>query len=374
MRIKEITNYLESWAPPEVSWDKDNVGLQIGSSSRRVTNVMLSLELSEKVLKEAKSKKCNFIFTHHPFIFSPLKKINTDDKDTGKLIEQLIKNNITLFSAHTNLDFTKDGVSFELAKTLKLNDIKFLVNEKNNQYKVVVFIPEQNVAKISEAIFNAGGGVIGEYEKCSFYSKGIGTFKGSDNTNPVIGRKDNFEKINEVRLEILVEKWNLNKVVDTIKANHPYEEPAFDVIPVILDNLNYGFGAIGTLEKSMTAKEFLSHTCNTLKTNDVRFTNGKRGKTKKVAVCGGSGSELLGEAIKQEVDAFITADVKYHTFQDGENKILFIDAGHYETEIHSLNIVKKKLEKFIKINKESVNVFKFSGSTNPIKYYNNNRR
>jgi len=374
MKGKEIINFIEDWAPPKVAWEKDNVGIQVGSTSRKVKNIMLCLELTEKVLDESIKKRCNFIFTHHPFLFTPLKSINIDDSNKGKLIETLIKNNITLYSAHTNLDFAKEGVSIELAKTLKLKDIKFLANEKNNQYKIVVFIPEKNVVKISEAVFSAGGGIIGEYKNCSFYTKGIGTFEGSSNSNPTIGNKNNFEKINEVRLEFIVNKWNLNKAVYAIKTNHPYEEPAFDIISVNNNNVNYGFGAIGTLSKSMTIKEFLAHTCKSLKTNDVRYTSGKKNKIKTVAVCGGSGTELLHEAINKEADAFITADVKYHTFQEGENKILFVDAGHYETEIHSLNSVKRKLEQFIKINKESVNIFKFSGSTNSIKYYNNKRR
>lgn len=371
MRAKDIIKFIENWAPPQVAWEKDNVGIQVGSTNRKISNVMLSLELTEKVLNEAIKKKCNFIFTHHPFIFTPLKNINIDDNDKGKLIEKLIKNDITLFSAHTNLDYTKEGVSFELANTLNLKDIDFLQNEKNNQFKVIIFVPAKNEVNVSEAIFNAGGGIIGEYKKCSYSSEGIGTFEGSSNSNPTIGSKNNFEKANEIRLEILVDKWNLNKVIGAIKKTHPYEEPAYDIYPVNNDNVNYGFGAIGTLEKAMTKKEFLAHTCKSLKTNDVRYTDGKKSKIKKVAVCGGSCADLLQAAINKGADAFITADVKYHTFQEGENKILFIDAGHYETEIHSLNAVKRKLEKHINSINESVKIFKYSGSTNPTKFYNN---
>jgi len=371
MRAKDIIKFIENWAPPQVAWEHDNVGLQVGSTTRKVNNVMLSLELTEKVLNEAIKKKCNFIFTHHPFIFTPLTNIHIGDNDKGRLIEKLIKNDITLFSAHTNLDYSKEGVSFELANTLNLNDIDFLQNEKNNQFKVVVFILENNEAKISEAIFNAGGGIIGEYKKCSFSSKGVGTFEGSSNSNPTSGSKNNYEKVNEVRLEILVDKWNLNKVVNAIKKTHPYEEPAFDIYSVNNENVNYGIGVIGTLNKSMTKKEFLAHTCKSLKTNDVRYTDGKKSKIKKVAVCGGSCADLVHVAINKGADAFITADVKYHTFQEGENKILFIDAGHYETEIHSLNVVKRKLGKYINSINESVNIFKYSGSTNPTKFYNN---
>ncbi len=373
MLAKEIITHIEKWAPPEIAWKDDNVGLQVGSAKTKVSNVLLSLELTEKVLDEAIAKQCNFIFTHHPFIFYPLNKININDTDKGYLITKLIKNDITLYSAHTNLDYTKNGVSFELAKVLELNDIKFLQNLNNNQVKIVVFVPEKSLEKVSDAIFKAGGGIIGEYKKCSFSNTGEGTFQGSGNSNPAIGKKGNFEKVHEVRLEVLVNSWILNKVVSAINETHPYEEPAFDIVPLYNENVNYGSGAIGTLKRSMNKNEFLFHVCNKLKTNNIRYTNGKKNKIKTVAVCGGSCADMVNIAISKKADAFITADIKYHTFQKGENRILFIDAGHYETEIHSLNIVKKELENLIINNNESVKVFKYSGSTNPVKFFNKKR-
>lgn len=371
MIAEDIINYIEHWAPPGIAWDKDNIGLQVGSKKQRIKNIFLCLELTEKALNEAIKKKANFIFTHHPFIFNPLKNINTDSDSKGKLIEKLIKNDITLFSAHTNLDFTKDGVSFELAKSLKLQNIQFLVNQKENQFKLVVFVPKDSLDKVSEDLHNAGAGIIGEYENCSFQLNGTGTFKGSKDSNPVIGEKGKSESVDEVRIEFLVDSWKLNKVLKSLQSSHPYEEPAFDVYPLKNKNVNYGFGAIGTLEKSLTTNEFLDYTCTSLKTNDLRFAKGKKNKIKKVAVCGGSGSDLLEAAIKNGADAFVTADLKYHTFQDGEDRILFIDAGHYETEVIALKMVKSKLEKFINKNGESVRVFNFSGSTNPVKFFNN---
>lgn len=371
MIAKEIIKFIENWAPPGAAWDKDNVGLQVGSSSLGVKNIMLCLELNEKVLSEAIRKKANFIFTHHPFLFKPLKRINISADPKSKLIERLIKNDITLFSAHTNLDFTKEGVSFELAKTLKLTDLDFLVNEKGNQYKLVVFVPKANLEFVANKIFNLGGGIIGEYEECSFQVGGTGTFRGLDNSNPVLGKKQVFEKVEEVRLEVLVDSWKLNNILRGIRKVHPYEEPAIDVYQVQNDNVNYGFGVIGKLTKSMSANTFLEHVCKSLKTNNLRFAKGKNNNIKTVAVCGGSGSDLLEAAIAKNADAFVTADLKYHTFQDGEDRILFIDAGHYETEIHALNAVKRNLEKFINITGESVKVFKYTGSTNPVRFFNN---
>ncbi len=369
MVAENIIKYIENWAPPGAAWEKDNVGLQVGSPKEKVRNIFLCLELTENTLKESIKKNCNFIFTHHPFLFRPLKRINTTSDPKSKLIEKLIKNNITLYSAHTNLDFTKDGVSFELAKVLKLKDIQFLENENSNQYKLVVFVPKESLDKVSKALFKNGAGIIGEYEKCSYNVYGIGTFLGSNKSNPKIGKKEKFEKVEEIRLEVLVESWKLNNVIKALKDAHPYEEPAYDVYTLKNQNVNYGYGAIGILDKSMTKNNFLEYISEKLKTETLRYSQFGNTKIKKVAVCGGSGSDLLDSAVKNGADAFITADVKYHSFQDAENKILYIDAGHYETEIHSLNAVKRKLEKLVNNYSDNIKIYKYTGSTNPVKYF-----
>jgi len=370
MHIDQVIKYFEEWAPKGVAWKDDNIGLQVGNPENRVSNVMLSLELDEKVLEQAIKKNCNLIITHHPFIFNPIKNLNFSNNKKAQLIEKLIQEKISLYSAHTNLDFTKGGVSFELAKKLGLKDIQFLVNQEGNQYKLVVYVPLDNVAEVSDAIFNAGGGIIGEYTKCSTQTIIDGTFEGSRLANPAKGTKNNFEVVTEVRLEILVNSWKLNSIIDAMKSVHPYEEPAYDVLLIKNKNVNYGAGAIGELTTSMNSKDFLSHTRKSLKAEALKFTPGKSSKIKKVAVCGGSCSDLINNAISSKADAFITADIKYHTFQDAENNILLIDAGHYETEVHVLNPIKLRLDKFVRRDKSKVKIFKYSGSTNPIKFYN----
>ena len=368
MTVGELTKYLEDWAPPGAAWEKDNVGLQVGSRGLTIKNIMLCLELDEEVLKEALQKKCNFIFTHHPLIFNPIKKIDLEKDFTAKLIEKIVKNNITVYSAHTNLDFTKDGVSFELAKTLKLKNLRFLEFEESNRLKVVLFVPQTSLEKVTGAVFSAGGGIIGEYENCCFRLDGEGTFKGSEKSKPVIGKKNKFERVNEARIEFIVDSWNLNKVISAIKKSHPYEEPAYDIYPLKNKNLNYGAGVVGELEKEMSQKEFLTHVCKSLKTKAVKFCDGKSKSIHKVAVCGGSGSDLLKQAITSRADAFVTADVKYHAYHTAQKEILLIDAGHYETEIVVLNPVQQKMKKFISVDKK-IKILKYSGSTNPVKFY-----
>jgi dinuclear metal center YbgI/SA1388 family protein len=373
MLVKDLIKHIESWAPPGVAWERDNVGLQVGSTDAKVKNIFLALELSENSLKQAIDKKCNFIFTHHPFIFKPLKKIDTTSDQKSKIIAELLKNSITLYSAHTNLDFTKDGVSFILARTLNLNNVRLLEHSKGNQKKLVVFIPEKHLNEVADALFEAGAGRIGEYNNCSYSSSGIGTFQGSEESTPYLGKKERFESVEEKRLEVLVPDWKLNGVIKALLAVHPYDEPAYDIYPVENKNLSFGYGAIGELTESMNENEFLSHVCNSLKINDLRYCKGARKRIKKVAVCGGSGTELLSNAIAADADAFITADIKYHPFQDAEHKIFFVDAGHYETEVPVLNEVKKKFEKKIKAADAKIKVFKYSGSTNPVKFFNNSR-
>ncbi len=369
MTGKVIIKYLENWAPKEIAWQKDNPGIQVGSTEVKIKNILLALDLTEKVLDEAIKLNCNFIITHHPFLFYPVKNIDTTHDNISKLIERLIKNDITVYSAHTNFDFTFEGVSFELAKTLKLHNIRFLKNLKSNQFKLVIFTPENHLEKVAGAVFEFGGGKIGNYTNCSFRTLGTGTFKGSELSKPAIGQKGNFESVAEVKLEIIIDSWRLKDTLSAVKKVHPYEEVAYDVYPLENENVNYGAGAIGILQSPMTQGEFLKHTANCLKIKNFRYAPGKKGKIKTAAVCGGSGGELLTEAISQAADAFITADIKYHDFHSAAGKILFIDAGHYETEIVALNQIETRLKKIL--DNTGVKVFKFKGNTNPILFYNN---
>ena len=198
--------------------------------------------------------------------------------------------------------------------------------------------------------------------------KGEGTFKGNENANPVIGKKGKVEKVSEIRLELIVDSWNLKSAINAIKKFHPYEEPAYDIYPLKNKNMNYGAGAIGELTNELSEKEFLRHIATSLKSGRLKYCSGTGKKIKRVAVCGGSCSELTNVAINSRADAFITADIKYNVYHDAKGKILLIDAGHYETEIGSLNAVKGKIDKII-LKEESIKVYKYSGSTNPVKFY-----
>ncbi|MBK7379745.1 MAG: Nif3-like dinuclear metal center hexameric protein [Ignavibacteriales bacterium] len=369
MTCAELFKHIESWAPKEIAWQNDNVGLQVGSSKSKIKNILLSLDLIEDVIKEALAQKCNLIITHHPLLFHPLKKIAIDNDSTSQLVQQLLTHKITLYSAHTNLDYTKDGVSFQLAKQLELKNIKFLEPFNADQIKVVIFIPPNFVEKVSAEIFKTGAGTIGEYNNCSFRLNGEGTFIGSNKSSPVVGLKGKLERVEEVRIEIISDKWNLKNIIEAIKKNHPYEEPAFDIYPIENENKKYGAGSIGFLEKPMSEKDFLKYVSKKLSVKDFRFTAGNKKAINRVAVCGGSGSDLIKSAMKLGADAFITADVRYHTFHEANKKMLLIDAGHYETEIFVLHELQKRITQ--NIFDKGIKIFQNKRTTNPIEFYNN---
>jgi dinuclear metal center YbgI/SA1388 family protein len=365
----EIIKYLEQWAPKEIAWDKDNVGLQVGDPEIKIKNILLSLDLKEEVIESAIKENCNLIITHHPLLYYPLKNLDFSKNGSAAMLEKLIKNDIVLYSSHTNLDFTKHGVSYQLAKKLNLQKLKFMKSLSGNLFKLAIFVPVSNIGKVAEAIHQAGAGIIGEYSHCSFRTTGTGTFKGSELSNPSIGNKGIVESVEEVKLEVLVEGWKLNQVISAMKKAHPYEEVAYDIFPLKNENVNYGIGAIGELPEELSTTEFLALVSSKLKASALRYSKGKKQRIKSVAVCGGSCGELVDEAIRQNADAFVTADLKYHSFRDAEGKILLIDAGHYETEIHVLDEVQSRLEKFLNENK-SIGVLKFKGSTNPVVFFN----
>ena len=369
MNVSEIIKILEEWAPKGIAWEKDNVGLQVGDPESKLKNIMLSLDLSNQVIDQAIKQQCNFIFTHHPILYHPLKNIDLSGNPIAKMIGRLIKNNITLYSAHTNLDFTKHGVSYQLAKRIGLRQIKFLRNLSSNQIKLVVFVPVTHLDKVADAIHKSGAGLIGEYSYCGFRTEGTGTFKGSHESNPVIGSKGNIEYTEEVKLEVLVEEWKLSQVLISMKKVHPYEEVAYDIYPLKNENVNFGIGAIGELESAIDIKAFLHIVSSKLKITNFRYSEGMKKKIKTVAVCGGSCGELIEEAISNKADAFVTADLKYHSFRDAESKILLIDAGHYETEVPVLDEIQRRLKLHLNKNNKS-KVLKFKGSTSPLVFFN----
>jgi dinuclear metal center YbgI/SA1388 family protein len=365
MTINELAKALEEWAPPWVAWERDNVGLQVGDGTRTLRSVLVALDVTPEVVDEAVKKKVNLIVSHHPLLFRLPKTITAGDPQ-GKMILRLLENGIAVYSAHTNLDFVKGGVSFSLAESLGLKKISFLSPLTERLVKIVVFVPVGHVGQVSRAMSSAGAGIIGEYSDCSFQIRGTGTFRGSSKTNPFLGKKETLETAEEVRLEMIAPRGKLTGIVQAIKQVHPYEEVAYDIYPVLNPDPNYGMGAVGELAAPVTLIKFLKTVRQRLKAGSIRYTGQPGRIIRRVAVCGGSGSELLNEAIAAGADAFVTADVRYHTFHDSTGRIALVDAGHWETEHHILSTLAGMIRKAAAAMRSRLDVTVSRTSTNPI--------
>jgi dinuclear metal center YbgI/SA1388 family protein len=365
MRIQDIQKIIEEWAPTEIAQEEDNVGLQVGSSEKEIRRILVALEITPEVIREAIRKKADLIVTHHPMLFHPLKTV-TDSTSSGRFVQQLVQNDLAVYSAHTNLDFARDGVSFALAERLGLVDINFLEHSVSGLKKISVFVPPDHVDGVADAMANAGAGIIGDYERCSFRIHGTGTFQPQPGASPSVGTVGNFEKVPEVRLEMLVPGSRLTPVISAMLTAHPYEEVAYDVYPLENRSRDFGAGAIGNLKTSVSLRHFLKRIKASLSIPGVRFSGDPDSKVKRVAVCGGAGGSLLPAAIKEQADVFVTADVKYHTFQDARDKIALVDAGHYETEWPVLEALVRRLRRAITESGEEIRAFVTTVVTNPI--------
>jgi len=368
MQIRDIASCIESWAPPSIAWERDNIGLLVGSPGKKVRRILVALDATPPVVREAVSLKADLIVTHHPLIFRPIGRIDGDDR-TGSVIVSLIARGIALYAAHTNLDFTADGVSRILADRLGLRDVSPLSPLKDNQRKVVVFVPASHAGGVMQAMAGAGAGVIGNYESCSFTTAGEGSFLAGKGADPYTGRKGRLERVREVRLEMETPAWKLDGVVRAMRAAHPYDEVAFDVYPLLKRDGARGMGAVGTLPRALSTPAFLSKTARALRARGIRYSGPARKSIRKVAVCGGSGSDLAGEAIAAGADAFVTADVRYHGFQEHEKEILLVDAGHYETEHPAVAALARFLRTRPEVGRDGIRIHESKKGINPVNYF-----
>ena len=329
--IKDITSYLESLAPLSLQEPYDNSGLIVGDESTEVKKVLVCLDSTEDVIDEALKFGCNLIIAHHPIIFGGLKKLNGKNY-VERTVIKAIRSQVAIYAIHTNLDSIQQGVNAKIAEKLGLRQCRMLLPKENQLKKLVTFSPAANADDVRRALFDGGCGHIGNYNECSFYSEGIGTFRPAENANPYSGEigKQNHES--EVRIETIFESSNEANVIKALLKAHPYEEVAYDVYPLNNTSNLTGTGMIGEFDVPMEATDFLRHLKSSMQTSCIRHTKLPERKITKVAVCGGSGSFLLSDAIKNKADVFVTADFKYHQFFDADGQILIADIGHYESE------------------------------------------
>lgn len=325
-----VFSLIEQWAPKSLAYDWDPVGLQVGSYNTPVKKVMVTLDVDMRVVEEAIDKGVNVIIAHHPLLFKSLQSIDVESPK-GKMIETLLRHQITVYAAHTNLDIAEGGVNDMIAEKLGLQDTKVLVHtESKKLFKIAVFVPNEYSATVEEAIGDAGGGHIGNYRDCNFKVQGEGTFRPTDDSNPFIGEKGNVTRVPETRIETIVEEEQLHPVIDAIKRAHPYEEVAYDIYPVENKGKSYGLGRIGTWDAPLDVSAAITNVKDALDLSQIRFVGDDQKTIKKVAVVGGSGEKFISAAKQKGADIYITGDITYHAAQEAEQiGLAVIDAGHY---------------------------------------------
>jgi len=363
MILSEITSYLNSEIPSALQESYDNCGLLIGYSEAEITGALICLDITDAVLDEASVNNCNLIISHHPLIFSGIKSL-TGSNTTERLVIRAIRENIAIFALHTNLDNHFEGVNRFLCSKLGILNAEILKPLPDKLRKLVTFCPPSHAIQVREAILNAGAGQIGNYDSCSYSTEGEGTFRAQAGTNPFAGELGKLHTETELRIETIFPAYLENAVITALKKTHPYEEVAYDIYP--LANLHYhiGAGMIGTLPKAIDAEEFLLFVKNTLLIGCIRHTEIKNKKIQRIAVCGGSGSFLIKDAIYCNADIYMTGDIKYHDFFIPENGMILADIGHYESEQFTKELIytllKKKFTTFA--------LFISGTNTNPVNY------
>lgn len=352
MKVQEIVQIIERVAPRSYAfYPDDNNGLLVGDFTSEISKVLIALDLTEDVLEEAISLGCELIITHHPFIFKGLKNVRMDNVH-GRLLTKAIRAEINIYACHTNLDVSKIGVNEALRKKLELDNglnIKILQPTFDEKYyKLAIYVPQGDVEKVLDSITKAGAGHVGNYSHCTFQTKGTGTFTPLDGANPYIGNVSEMQYVDEVKLESIVPEKIINRVVSAMKKAHPYEEVAYDVLPLVNESESIGLGQILVLERSMTSEGLAKHIIDRLGCEAVKVF-GTAENIKKIAICGGSGSSVIHLAKYNGCQALITGDVDYHKGQMAVDLgLTVIDAGHYYTEVPVLEELKRYLDGEIK--------------------------
>jgi dinuclear metal center YbgI/SA1388 family protein len=363
VKIKDVTNYLESIAPRAYQESYDNSGLLVGDAQAEVTGILVTLDCTEAVVHEAIERGCNLVVAHHPIVFKGLKKF-TGSNYVERTVMLAIRHDVALYAIHTNLDNVHTGVNRKLAEKIGLTNLRILSPRQDTLQKLVTFIPEADAERVLAALHEAGAGQIGEYKNCSFQVAGTGSFQPTDAAQPHIGQANRQEYVRETRAEVIFPAHRRADLLAVLRKNHPYEEVAYYITALVNENQEVGAGMIGQLESPVEPLAFLQGLKSSMNLKMLRHTAILPKNIQKVAICGGSGSFLLQDAIRAGADILVTADFKYHEFFDADGRIVVADIGHYESEVFTKELLQevlmKKFHTFANIFSKTV--------TNPISY------
>jgi dinuclear metal center YbgI/SA1388 family protein len=344
--VANVVDFLKSFAPLDLAAEWDNVGLIVGDPATAVERVMTCLTVTPEVVAEAVDSGVQLIVTHHPMLFRASKRITTATAE-GRMLLALIRAGVAVYSPHTAFDNTRDGINDLLAKRLGLLDVSPLKrNPGVGQCKVVVFVPDKDLDKVSDAMFAAGAGRIGEYSECSFRIAGTGTFFGSDAANPTIGQKGRREEVSELRLEAICAESAVEAVVAAMRRAHSYEEPAYDVYPLRPLASSLGVGRVGRLPQAAS----LGDVCRTVKTQlnagQIQCVGAAKRSITRIAIVCGAGGEFLGDAAAAGADAFLTGEMRFHDYLAAQAKnMALILPGHYASERCGVEDLARGLQK-----------------------------
>jgi dinuclear metal center YbgI/SA1388 family protein len=367
-KVSDILGIINKFAPFGSAEEWDNVGLQVGNPAAPAERIMVALDPGRDALEAAAAARCSLLLTHHPFIFKPLKRISAADP-LGSLITFAISYNIAVIALHTNLDIAPGGVNDLLAHLLGVEKtIPLKVTSVEELVKLSVFVPHGSEDRVLEALFRFSG-VMGNYRDCSFRSAGTGTFTPQEGARPHIGSIGKREAVDENRIEVLLRKADSAAAVAALLKAHPYEEPAYDLYPLLNRGESNGLGRIGRLREDMTLARFARDVKNRLNIPGVRFVGDPDRTVGKIALCGGSGASLIRDAWKQGADVLVTGDVKYHEARDGEALgLALIDAGHFATERPMIQGVAARLRGDLVKRKFTAEILEFEGERDPFSH------
>ncbi|GAC1602258.1 MAG: Nif3-like dinuclear metal center hexameric protein [Hymenobacter sp.] len=335
--VQDLARLLEAAAPLAYQESYDNAGLQCGNPQAEITGVLIALDCTPAVVAEAQRRGCNVVVAHHPVIFRPLKRL-TGATEVEQTLIAALKNDVAIYAAHTNLDNVRGGVNDKLAEKLGLTHTRVLAPQSGTLARLITYVPNRpadqqaDVAgRVLAALYAAGAGQVGQYADCSFRAEGTGTFTPGAGTRPAIGTPHQPETVPELRLEVLLPLHRQAAVLRALRAAHPYEEVAYELIK--LENVlsEVGAGLVGTLPTPLAPAAFRALLKARLLVPVVRhsaFANDIR----TVALCGGAGAFLIVAARAAGADAYVTGDVKYHEFFGAEGQLMLCDVGHFESE------------------------------------------
>ncbi len=372
MLLKELTTYFDKLFKKKLALSWDNTGLLIGDLNKEISGIMVTLDADSAAIKQAKQKKVDLIFSHHPLIFNPVKRLTTE-QENEKIIMDFIKNDIALYSAHTNMDVADFGIGARLLEELGLEPAGSLQTVTDDWYKFVVFVPLEYEIKIRDKMCSAGGGNWKAYSCCTFGTKGKGTFMPGHNSRPFIGNKNVLSEVNEIRLECVVSGQDLDGLVENVLKAHPYEEPAYDIYPLVNQFSEGEIGNIGEYKKPVSALNFLKEVKEKLRIKNFRFVLDKSIediKIKRVLLINGSAGSVIKSMTKHDFDALLCGELDYHNcallFDKGK---LVIEAGHGESEAIFTDIVLEMLKRFNKENNLNLALYKSDRQKNLWRYF-----